>query len=83
MDIVLTKHLRDKAAQRRIEFDKVYETVSHPDFTLPDPKDADLKWYVKKYKNRCLVVIIKAENDSLKGITVFYDRRLQRRGLCT
>lgn len=83
MDIVLTKHLRDKAQQRQIGLDMVEETVRKPDFTLPDPTDAELKWHIKKYNGRCLVVIIKEEVGSLKGVTVFYDRRLQRRGLCT
>lgn len=82
MEIVLTKHLRDKAAQRQIGLDVVEETVRNPDFTLPDPKDAELKWHIKKYKGRCLVVIIKEDKGSLKVVTVFYDRRLQRRGLC-
>jgi hypothetical protein len=82
VEIVLTKHLIEKAEKRQIDIRLVEECLKNPDYILPDPKDIELKWYVKKHNERCLVVVVKGEEGYYKSITVFYDRRLKRRGLC-
>ena len=82
MEIIFTNHLTEKAEKRQISMDVVRECLKNPDYIMPDPKDDELKWYVKKYSERCLVVVVKEEAGYYKCITVFFDRRLRRRGLC-
>ena len=82
-EITLTKHAIAAASRRQITEKTIWEAINGPDHIFPDPKDAELQWYVKKIDGRCLVIIVKEETGQFKCITVFYDRRLQRRGLCT
>ncbi len=73
---------RKEKAPVEITRELVMETIEMPDLVLPDPYNRSREWRIKKIKGYCLKVIVEVMSDKILAITLFFDRRLRRQGLC-
>ena len=87
-EIVFTDHFWEQFNIRKSEapidftFETAMEAIQNPDFILQD-KESNRENRVKKINGRCLKVVIEKKDNILIVVTVFFDRGLKRRGLCS
>lgn len=75
--IVLTKHAQDVMTEREIQLAWVEQTVSQPTFVEDDPTRPGVVRAFRRIAergDRMLRVAYIAEGDSLRILTVFFDR---------
>ncbi|WP_028950578.1 DUF4258 domain-containing protein [Sulfurihydrogenibium subterraneum] len=87
-EIVFTEHfwkqfnIRKSEAPLDITLDTVMDAIQNPDFIFQD-KIANRENRIKKINGRCLKVVVEKKDNILIVMTVFFDRGLKRRGLCS
>jgi hypothetical protein len=80
--IVLSKHARDIAAERKIPEEWIAEVVRTPAFTEPDPiQPGAIRAFrhIAAFGNRVLRVVYSDTETEYRVITLFFDRRATRR----
>ncbi len=90
MHIVYTRHFKLRFERRRetspvpLTWELVESTILHPDFVMPDPSFPNRHWRVKKISGHCLRVVVEVPEtgDYLIAVTLLFDRKLRRKGLC-
>lgn len=84
MEWSLTDHAAEVVTQRAIRREWIAETLERPDWREGDRSDPALLHFLKRFTgldDRVLRVIVRAEGDRYRVITVFFDRRARRKGL--
>ena len=80
MKIILLKHLKEQAKERKIKMELIKETLSSPEQILPEING--LKIAQKRYfigNNQYLIrVIFKEEKDLIIGITVYKTSKIKK-----
>jgi len=88
LEVVYTDHFWDRFRRRQKEspvpltIELVESAVFSPDLTLPDKKHPGREWRIKKVAGRCLRVVVEPARNRLIVITLLFDRKLRRKGLC-
>ena len=77
--IELSAHAKDMLAERNIREEWVWRTITSPDSkeTLADGNTHYTK-AIKENENRVLRVVVNANAEPNRVVTVFFDRRLRR-----
>lgn len=77
MAIRLTAHAQEMLEERRLSVSWVESTISHPDFTRPDPIDAALTRAFRSISeagDRLLRVVYRQDGEDAVVITAHFDR---------
>nr|AUH21282.1 hypothetical protein [uncultured bacterium] len=88
MEIIYTNHFWNRFQRRKEEspvpltMELIESSILSPDFTLPDPKNPNRRWHIKKIAGRYLRVVVEHQGNKLIVITLMFDRNLRRKGLC-
>ena len=88
MKVEFSEHFWKRFEERKrnapVELTKeiLLEAISRPDLIIPDPKNPSREWRIRKIEGYCLKVIVEVMSDGLVALTLFFDRKLRRQGLC-
>jgi len=88
LEVIYTDHFWDRFQRRQKEspvpltIELVESAILSPDLTLPDKKHPSREWRIKKVAGRCLRVVVEPTGSRLIVITLLFDRKLRRKGLC-
>ena len=80
--LVLTFHAPGRIAERKIASEWVERTAREPEWTEPDPKDAEVERRsrtIPEFGGRRLRVAVVETPTSIRVISVHFDRRATRR----
>jgi hypothetical protein len=78
MDYRLIQHARDALEKRQIAISWVERVLACPEWTEPDPVDAELEHRlagIPEFGNRVLRVIVNTSATPPRVITAYFDRR--------
>jgi hypothetical protein len=76
--ILFSRHAREMLAEGNISEDLVREAILKPD--RKEEKEGDVCHFIRKVGERFLRLVVRGRTEPYTVLTVFYDRRLRRKG---
>jgi len=79
--IIFSRHADDMLVERNVERDWVFDAIRRPDFVESDPNRPEVKRAFRRIperENRILRVAYVESADSIRVVTLFFDRGKRR-----